>query len=63
MTERLKRTRHPGIFESGSSYVVRYRDQVGRQRQKTCRTLDEASAFARSESGRLQLIAPAAAAA
>jgi integrase len=42
MTARLKRTRHPGIYESGKSYVVRYRDQSGRQRQKTCRTLDEA---------------------
>jgi integrase len=42
MTARLKRTRHPGIYESAKSYVVRYRDQSGRQRQKTCRTLDEA---------------------
>jgi hypothetical protein len=42
MTARLKRTRHPGIYETGESYVVRYRDQSGRQRQKTCRTLDEA---------------------
>jgi integrase len=42
MTARLKRTRHPGIYEAGESYVLRYRDQSGRQRQKTCRTLDEA---------------------
>ncbi|MGH3024776.1 MAG: tyrosine-type recombinase/integrase [Gaiellaceae bacterium] len=42
MTDRLKRTRHPGIYETGKSYIVRYRDQSGRQRQKTCRTLDEA---------------------
>lgn len=38
----LKRTRQPGIFEAGRSYVVRYRDHSGRQRQRTCRTLDEA---------------------
>src|SRR6266508_4102176 len=42
MTPPLKRTRHPGIFEAGGHYVVRYRDHSGRQRQKTCRTLDEA---------------------
>src|SRR6266545_2399018 len=42
MTPPLKRTRHPGIFEAGGSYVVRYRDHSGRQRQRTCRTLDEA---------------------
>src|SRR5215211_226045 len=42
MTDRLKRTRHPGIFETGKVYVVRYRDHSGRQRQKTCQTLDEA---------------------
>jgi integrase len=45
MTERLKKTRHPGIFEAGSSYIVRYRDLSGRQRQKTCGTLDEAKRF------------------
>jgi integrase len=45
MTERLKKTRHPGIFEAGSAYIVRYRDLSGRQRQKTCRTLDEAKWF------------------
>src|SRR5581483_317202 len=45
MTDRLKRTRHPGIFETGKAYVVRYRDLGGRQRQKTCRTLDEAKRF------------------
>jgi len=45
MTERLKRTRHPGIYESGRSYVVRYRDQSGRQRQKSCQTVDEAKRF------------------
>jgi integrase len=45
MTARLKKTRHPGIFEAASSYVVRYRDLSGRQRQKTCRTLDEAKRF------------------
>jgi integrase len=45
MTARLKRTRHPGIYETGSSYIVRYRDASGRQRQKTCRTLDEAKRF------------------
>jgi integrase len=45
MTARLKRTRHPGIYETGSSYIVRYRDVSGRQRQKTCRTLDEAKRF------------------
>ncbi len=33
MTERLKKTRYPGIFEAGSSYIVRYRDLGGRQRQ------------------------------
>ena len=45
MTDRLKRTRHPGIFETGNAYVVRYRDLSGRQRQKTCQTLDEAKRF------------------
>jgi hypothetical protein len=45
VTERLKRTRHPGIYETGTSYVVRYRDQSGRQRQKTAQTLDEAKRF------------------
>jgi integrase len=45
VTARLERTRHPGIYETGKSYVVRYRDQSGRQRQKTCRTLDEAKRF------------------
>jgi integrase len=45
VTERLKRTRHPGIYETGRSYVVRYRDHSGRQRQKTCQTLDEAKRF------------------
>lgn len=45
MTDRLKRTRHPGIFETGNAYIVRYRDQSGRQRQKTCQTLDEAKRF------------------
>jgi integrase len=45
MTERLKRTRHPGIYETSRSYVVRYRDQSGRQRQKSCQTLDEAKRF------------------
>jgi integrase len=45
MTARLKRTRHPGIYETESSYIVRYRDVSGRQRQKTCRTLDEAKRF------------------
>jgi integrase len=42
MTPPLRRTRHPGIFEAGESYVVRYRDHSGRQRQRTCQTLDEA---------------------
>jgi integrase len=45
VTARLRRTRHPGIYETRESYVVRYRDQSGRQRQKTCRTLDEAKRF------------------
>jgi integrase len=45
MTDRLKRTRHPGIYETGAAYVVRYRDQSGRQRQKACKTLDEAKRF------------------
>jgi integrase len=45
MTHRLKRTKHPGIFETGETYVVRYRDLGGRQRQKTCQTLDEAKRF------------------
>jgi integrase len=45
VTAPLKRTRHPGIFQAGTSYVIRYRDQGGRQRQKTCRTLDEAKRF------------------
>jgi integrase len=45
MTDRLKRTKHPGIFETGKAYIVRYRDLGGRQRQKTCQTLDEAKRF------------------
>lgn len=45
MTRPLKRTRHAGIFGAGASYVVRYRDQSGRQRQRSCRTLDEAKRF------------------
>ena len=45
MTYRLARTRHPGIYESGESYIVRYRDQSGRQRQKSCRTLEDAKRF------------------
>src|ERR1051325_8553068 len=45
MTDRLQRTKHPGIFERGKGYVIRYRDLGGRQRQKTCRTLDEAKRF------------------
>lgn len=45
MTDRLTQTRHPGIYETGTSYVVRYRDHSDRQRQKTCRTLDEAKRF------------------
>jgi integrase len=45
VTDRLKRTRHPGIFATGKAYVVRYRDQGGRQRQKTCQTLEEAKRF------------------
>src|SRR5207253_11333314 len=45
MTDRLKRTRHPGIFEAEKAYIVRYRDLGGRQRQKTCQTLDEAKRF------------------
>ena len=45
MAEKLKRTRHEGIFAAGGGYVVRYRDGGGRQRQKTCRTLDEAKRF------------------
>ena len=42
MTPPLKKTRHPGIYETGDSYIVRYRDHSGRQRQRTCRTLEEA---------------------
>src|ERR671918_2616264 len=45
MTRQLKRTRHPGIFEAGARYVVRYRDGSGRQRQRSCRTLEEAKRF------------------
>ena len=45
MTSALKRTRHPGIYEAEATYIVRYRDHGGRQRQKTCRTLDEAKRF------------------
>jgi integrase len=45
MTDQLARTRHPGIYEAGKSYIVRYRDQSGRQRQKSCPTLDEAKRF------------------
>lgn len=45
MTDRLARTRQPGIYEAGKSYIVRYRDQSGRQRQKSCRTLEDAKRF------------------
>jgi integrase len=45
MTRSLKRTRHAGIYETTTGYVVRYRDHTGRQRQHACRTLDDAKRF------------------
>ena len=45
MTALLTRTKDPGIFKAGPSYIVRYRDHAGKQRQKTCTTLTEAKRF------------------
>src|SRR5215212_8850677 len=41
MAARLERTKHPGIFKRGSSYVVDYR-VGGRQRRESVGTLKEA---------------------
>ena len=39
---KLVRTSTPGIFERGSSYVVRFYDQEGKQRQRTASSLSDA---------------------
>lgn len=45
MAEALVRTKTPGIFKRGRSYVVKYRDSRGKQKQKSVRTLDLARQF------------------
>ena len=42
MAAPLVKTRYPGVFKRGGRYVAIYRDGDGRQRQESCRTLDEA---------------------
>ena len=39
---RLVKTRYPGIYKRGGSYVVTYRDPAGKQRKRFARTLAEA---------------------
>jgi integrase len=39
---RLVKTRYPGIYKRGGSYVVTYRDPQGKQRKRFARTLGEA---------------------
>jgi len=42
MAAKLTPTKTPGIYKRGSRYAVIYRDNEGRQRQESARTLDEA---------------------
>jgi integrase len=42
MAAKLEKTRTPGIFKRGSRYVFSYRDDQGKQRWESCRTLEEA---------------------
>jgi integrase len=42
MAAKLEKTRTPGIFKRGSRYVFSYRDEQGKQRWESCRTLEEA---------------------
>lgn len=42
VAQRRERTRTPGVFKRGKSYVVMYRDLAGRSRQETVRTYDTA---------------------
>jgi integrase len=42
MAAKLEKTRTPGIFKRGSRYVFSYRDENGKQRWESCRTLEEA---------------------
>lgn len=51
------RTRHPGIYRRGDRYTFIYRDALGRQRERSARTLDEA----RREKARLEQVARAGA--
>lgn len=41
-TRKLVKTKHPGIYERGNTYVVRFRDPSGKQTQRSARTLAEA---------------------
>ena len=38
----LEKTRTPGVYRRGSRYVIRYRDESGRQRQRSARTMAQA---------------------
>lgn len=42
---KLARTRHRGVFRSGSRYVVPYQDELGRDRRREFETLAEACHF------------------
>ena len=42
MAAPLEKTRTPGVFKRGARYVVIYRDENGRQRQRSARTYDDA---------------------
>jgi len=42
MAATMERTNYPGIFTRGSRYVVAYRDERGKQRKPSFRTLEEA---------------------
>lgn len=41
-TPAMEKTKTPGIFKRGGSYVVVYRDPQGRQRKRFARTMGEA---------------------
>ena len=42
MAATMEKTSTPGIYRRGGRYVVVYRDDTGRQRKESTRTLDEA---------------------
>jgi integrase len=41
-SRKLERTKTQGVFKRGGTYVVRYRDATGRQKQRSARTYDQA---------------------